>query len=186
MATPPVCPPDPIPEDLVNDVSLLDTDLRAMLGALSIPYHCQAQFAKGGFKTVADFADRWASKVEAKASAPKDLGFEEGQNGHTALTSLLVSVRIGQAVDQALERVKQRQQLITATSDSDAKYILTSAVRTSMESLYVRKYHVKPSLEHQGSDAFLGKLYKDVAKGGLSFYTLAKVQPYLPDIDMIP
>eukprot|EP00971_Amphidinium_carterae_P051366 1011707-Amphidinium_carterae.1 len=156
MAASPVCPPDPIPEEFLNDVSLLDTDLRAMLGALSIPYHCQAEFAKGGFKTVADLADRWASKADARASAAKDLGFQDGENGHTALTSLLISVRIGQAVEQALERVKQRQQLITSTSDSDVKYILTSAVRSSMETLYARKYHTKPSLEHQGSDAFLG------------------------------
>eukprot|EP00971_Amphidinium_carterae_P253751 5037472-Amphidinium_carterae.1 len=90
-------------------------DLRAMLGALSIPYHCQAAFAQGGLKTVADLADRWPSKADARDSAAKDLGFRDGENGHTALTSLLISVRIGQAVEQALERVKQRQQLITST-----------------------------------------------------------------------
>eukprot|EP00971_Amphidinium_carterae_P249515 4952570-Amphidinium_carterae.1 len=152
MAAVPVFPPDPIPTDLQDDISLLDFDLRAMLAALSIPYHCQAAFAKGGFKTIADLADRWASKEEARKSAPADLGFREGQNGHTASTSLLVSVRLGQATVQTQDRVKQKQQLVSSTSDTDAKYILTSAVRASMETLYARKYHLKPSLEHQGSD----------------------------------
>eukprot|EP00971_Amphidinium_carterae_P226410 4491014-Amphidinium_carterae.1 len=182
----PVCPPDPIPSEFQNDIALLDADLRAMFGALSSPYHCQATFAQGGFKTVADLADRWPSKTEARTSAPEDLGFKVGQNNHTAVTSLLVSVRIGQAIDQALERVKQKQTLVSSTSDSNAKYILTSAVRASMESLYTRKYHHKPSLELQGSDPFLGKLYKDVAKGGLSFYPLNKIQPYLVDVDPAP
>eukprot|EP00971_Amphidinium_carterae_P025962 512067-Amphidinium_carterae.1 len=68
-ASPPVSPPDPIPKEFLKDVSMLDADLRAMLGALSIPYHCQAKFAQGGFKTAADFADRRASKAEAKSSA---------------------------------------------------------------------------------------------------------------------
>eukprot|EP00971_Amphidinium_carterae_P297389 5908306-Amphidinium_carterae.1 len=55
-----------------------------------------------------------------------------------------------------------------------------------METLYQKKYYVKPSLEVQGSDTFLGKLYKDVAKGSVSLYPLHKVQPYLADVDPAP
>eukprot|EP00971_Amphidinium_carterae_P176697 3503486-Amphidinium_carterae.1 len=111
MANTPVCPPDPIPNEFQDDVSLLDADVRALFGALCLPYHCQAAFAQGGFRTIADLADRWPSKAEARQSSPKDLGFQDGQNGHTATSSLLASIRMGQAVDQAAERVKQKQQL---------------------------------------------------------------------------
>eukprot|EP00971_Amphidinium_carterae_P128169 2538851-Amphidinium_carterae.1 len=185
MATP-VCPPDPIPEDLESDVGKLDTDLRALFGSLSIPYHVQAAFAQSGFSTVADLADRWANKSEARSQGPADLGFKAGSNNHTAASSLVTAVRLGQAIEAAQERVKHRQQLVSSSEDTNAKYILTSAVRSSMETLYQRKYHNRPPLEHQGSDAFLGKLYKDVAKGTVSFYPLHKVQPYLADVDPAP
>eukprot|EP00971_Amphidinium_carterae_P058471 1156600-Amphidinium_carterae.2 len=49
-----------------------------------------------------------------------------------------------------------------------------------METLYEQTFHTRPSLEYQGSDALLGKLFKDVAKGSLSFYPLQKVSSSLP------
>eukprot|EP00971_Amphidinium_carterae_P332102 6466085-Amphidinium_carterae.1 len=182
----PICPPNPIPTELETDVGKLDSDLRALFGSLSIPFHVQAAFARSGFSTIADLADRWPSKSDARKSGPDDLGFKDGSNGHTAATSLVTAVRLGQAIETAQERVKQRQQLVSSTEDTNAKYILTSAVRSSMEKLYQRKYHAEPPLESQGSDAFLGKLYKDVAKGSVSFYPLNKVQPYLADVDPVP
>eukprot|EP00971_Amphidinium_carterae_P263829 5234385-Amphidinium_carterae.1 len=135
---------------------------------------------------MADLADRWTDKAEARKSGPSDLGFAVGSNGHTEATSLHTAVRLGQAIVAAQERGKQRQELVASVEDTNARYILTSAVRTSMETLYQRKYHARPPLELQGSDAFLGKLYKDIAKGSLSFYPLHKIQPYLPDIDPTP
>eukprot|EP00971_Amphidinium_carterae_P131500 2604318-Amphidinium_carterae.1 len=73
-------------------------------------------------------------------------------------------------------RVKQRQELVQSGADTDAKYILTSALRSSMETLYRQRFHLKPPLENQGSDQFLGRLFKDVAKGTLGFYPLSKIQ----------
>eukprot|EP00971_Amphidinium_carterae_P244857 4861522-Amphidinium_carterae.1 len=52
-----------------------------------------------------------------------------------------------------------------------------------METLFKQRFHLKPPLENQGSDQFLGKLFKDIAKGTLGFYPLTKIQPYLPEVE---
>eukprot|EP00971_Amphidinium_carterae_P091450 1810554-Amphidinium_carterae.1 len=69
----PICPPAAIPDQFQTAVSLLDTDLQALFGSLSVPYHAQCAFAEAGFRTLADLADRWPSKAVARERAPTDL-----------------------------------------------------------------------------------------------------------------
>eukprot|EP00971_Amphidinium_carterae_P231516 4594843-Amphidinium_carterae.1 len=88
----PICPPTTIPERFQASIALLDTELPALFGSLSIPYHAQCLFAKAGFRTLADLADRWPSKAVAREKAPADL------------------------------QVKQRQELVRSSTDTDAKY----------------------------------------------------------------
>eukprot|EP00971_Amphidinium_carterae_P148772 2949680-Amphidinium_carterae.1 len=82
-----------------------------------------------GFTTIADLADRCTSKSDARNQGPADLGFKPGSNDHTPATSLLTAVCLGQAIETAQERVKQCQQLVSSSKETNAKYILTSAVR---------------------------------------------------------
>eukprot|EP00971_Amphidinium_carterae_P048076 946584-Amphidinium_carterae.1 len=100
----PICPPTAIPECFQASIGLLDTDLQALFGSLSIPYHAQCSFAEAGFRTLADLADRWPSKTVAREKAPVDLQFRPGDNGHTDSTSLLTNVRLGQAIEHAQSR----------------------------------------------------------------------------------
>eukprot|EP00971_Amphidinium_carterae_P199882 3967251-Amphidinium_carterae.1 len=81
----PICPPTTIPEQFQAAIALLDTDLQALFGSLSIPYHAQCSFAEAGFRTLADLAGRWPSKAVARDKAPADLQFRPGDVGIMSL-----------------------------------------------------------------------------------------------------
>jgi hypothetical protein len=77
--------------------------------------------------------------------------------------------------------LQAQEKAIASHSNAKADAIIVPGQRESMESVYKAKAGRKPKLEHQGSNTFMGNMFKEVAKGRLGHFGLTKIVPYLDD-----
>ena len=99
--TGPGCPPAPPSATEVAAIATLDTDVQELLSEFRVAYSTQGALASAGWCTLQEVADRWTDKSDCRKSAAADLGFEEGTNGWVKNTTLLNSVRLAAAIDEA-------------------------------------------------------------------------------------
>ena len=59
----------------------LQPTLSTLLISKRIPWIVQAQLAREGYVSLEDLADRWDTPEIARRDAPRDLGFQNGENG---------------------------------------------------------------------------------------------------------
>ena len=149
--------PDPCPVAYVASIAMLQEDVKNLMQNQQVPYFVMAQFAKEGFSSMADLADRWTDKAEARQNAAKDLGFEDTQNGYDAKSSLRASIRLGQAVEAAGVSRTNTVKNLMLEDVPDAKVTLQPGMRSTMEAACARSSgRGIPPLDQQGSDHYLG------------------------------
>ena len=88
MAAAPAKPAEEVPAEIKEDVAKLQKPLAAILVGKEIPWVIQATLGASGYVTVEDLADRWNTLAAARDNGPRDLGFQDGENGNNAQTGL--------------------------------------------------------------------------------------------------
>ena len=166
----------------------LTTELQTILRNSKVPYFIWGKLAEIGYTDPCDFADRWDDKKEVKAKAPDDLSFKDGQNGFDKESSLLASIRLGHAVEEAQLRMKHRSAVMTAdpTKPQSAKAIVEAVDRRNLEAAYKgnSKNGRPPALENQVNDTGLGVQFKAIQGGDIGFMSVKQLVPFLPDPDL--
>ena len=110
MAAAPAKPPDKVPAAIKEDVAKLQKPLAAILVGKEIPWVIRAALGASGYVTVEDLADRWNTPAAARDNGPRDLGFQDGENGFNAQTSAFTAMRLLQAVRVAANLVRGGKQ----------------------------------------------------------------------------
>ena len=85
MAAAPAKPLEEVPAEFKEDVAKLQKPLAAILVGKGIFWATQAALTASGYVTVE--ADRWNTPAAARENGPRDLGFQDGENGFNAQTS---------------------------------------------------------------------------------------------------
>ena len=79
-------------------VAKLQKPLAAILVGKEIPWATHTALGASGYVTVEDLADRWNTPTAARENGPRNLGFQDGENGFNAQTSAFTAMRLLQAV----------------------------------------------------------------------------------------
>ena len=102
MAAAPAKPPEEVPAEIKEDVAKLQQLMAAILVGKEIPWVIQAALGASGYVTVEDL---WNTPAAARDNGPRDLGFQDGENGFNAQTSAFTAMRLLQAVRVAANLV---------------------------------------------------------------------------------
>ena len=181
----PVKPPDLVPEALQDQIDPLKP-LELILVSKQIPWVVQARLAQDGYVTVEDLGDRWTPPEGANTQGPRDLQFEDGQNGFNANTSRFTAMRLLQAVRVAKSVFQTNLQMgrPTATEPPGIRKgpLDTLCDRRILEEAYATAYKcLKPKLETQGSDAYLKRQFRHIAAGELGHIQSKHIVGALPE-----
>ena len=184
MAAAPAKPPEEVPAEFKEDVAKLQKPLAAILVGKEIPWAIQAALGASGYVTVEDLADRWNTPVAARDNGPRDLEFQDGENGFNAQTSAFTAMRLLQAVRVAANLVRggnQADHPAGQTSPTKAP-LEVLCDRRQLEDAYVATHGTpKPRLEFQGSDGYLKKQWRMIAKGELGYIPAKHIVSALPE-----
>ena len=166
-------PPDEVPDKFKEDVAKLHKPLAAILVGKEIPWAAQAALGASGYVTVEDLADRWDTPAAARENCPRYLGFRDGENGFNVQTSAFTAMSgwlpawSGGATKGITRRARRRR-------------LWRSCVQ--LEDAYVAIHGTpKPRLEFQGSDGYLKKQWRLIAKGELGYIPAKHIVSALPE-----
>ena len=177
-------PPDEVPDEFKEDVAKLHKPLAAILVGKEIPCAAQAALGASGYVTVEDLADRWDTPAAARENGPRDLGFRDGENGFNVQTSAFTAMRLLQAVRVAASLVwggNQRDHPAGQAGPTKAP-LEVLCDRRQLEDAYVAIHGTpKPRLEFQGSDGYLKKQWRLIAKGELGYIPAKHIVSALPE-----
>lgn len=167
-----------IPENQKEHVAKLSKSFSVILTSKQIPWVVQGNLARQGYVTVEDLADRWGSPEQARANGPRDLEFQDGQNGFTvAISSFIYS--------KQYERPGRWPRCRAATPQVPqalSSPLQAAMDRRTLEETYMTTYEVpRPRLESQGSDALLKKQSKFTSRGEVGFIQVKHLVSALPE-----
>ena len=165
-------PPDEVPDEFKEDVAKLHKPLAAILVGKEIPWAAQAALGASGYVTVEDRADRWDTPAAARENCSRDLGFRDGENGFNVQTLAFTAMRLQAAGGSQLGPGGQpRKAPLEVLCD-----------RRQLEDAYVAIHGTpKPRLEFQGSDGYLKKQWRLIAKGELGYIPAKHIVSALPE-----
>ena len=148
-------------------------------------YVVWGRMVSDGYETMVDLADRWETKDDCRDKAAKDMEIEAGKQGFDAKSAERTVVRLAQAVEDAKKRMSLRPTILTeAKTPQGARQIIETIGRIPLSETYKLVGGQAPRLEDQGSDTFLGILFRDVQNGRLPYCEAKQVTPFLPDADL--
>eukprot|EP00974_Lingulodinium_polyedra_P037433 3590193-Lingulodinium_polyedra.AAC.1 len=76
-----IVPPDAVPTtEQIQALAAMEPEASALLRQYRVPYSLQTAIAVDGYATMLDLADRWITKEDCRAQAPKDYNFEPDTN----------------------------------------------------------------------------------------------------------
>ena len=162
----------------------LQKPLVAILVGKEIPWVIQAALGASGYVTVEDLADRWNTPAAARENGPRDLEFRDGENGFNAQTSAFAAMCLLQAARVAAQLVRGGNQGDHPEGQAGpAKAPLEVLCdRRQLEDAFVATQGApKPRLEFQGSDSYLKKQWRLIAKGGLGYIPAKHIISALPE-----
>ena len=134
----------------------------------------QAALGASGYVTVEDLVDRWNTPAAARDNGPRDLAFQDGENGFNAQTSAFTAMRLLQAVRVAANLVRGGDQ-----GDHPAGH---AGPTRQLEDAYVAMHGApKPRLEFQGGDGYLKKQWRMIAKGEFGYIPAKHIVSALPE-----
>ena len=161
-----------------EDVAKLQKPLAAILVGKEISWVIQAALGASGYVTVEDLADRWNTPAAARDNGPRDLGFQDGENGFNAQTSAFTAMRLLQAVRVAANLVRGGNQGDHPATKAPLEVLCD---RRQLEDAYVATHGApKPRLEFQGGDGYLKKQWRMIAKGELGYIPAKHIVSALP------
>lgn len=179
--------PDECPAIYKDKVALLHNNVRSLMELKQLPYMIQAKLAEEGYVTMEDIADQWDSPDLARASGPKELGFESGKEGYDDKSSKLAAMKLYQVVRAAKLAMSNMSPLPMPLARIGGESSLEiPCERSQLEHIYMTKYGSKPSLEEQGSDHLLRKQYRFCMRGEIGFIHSRHLVAYLPESDERP
>ena len=184
MATPAdhlINPPAECPAPFKAASDLWDSEPKNLLTLHKVPWHIQHEMATEGYTTLADLADRWKNQDDLWDNAAADYKFNSGTNGNTGRTSRRSLVSLKQAVASAGLVQEDRTKVHHRLLDSTAEQIMIPGHRESMEKVYACREGEKPPIQDQGSDHFLGRVYKTVHRGQIPVATNKEIVGEVPD-----
>jgi len=182
----PSWPPTEPTEPEMAAFTHLEKDVRDLLAEFMVRYSTWAAIDRKGFHSLAEFAERFTDKSDARTNGPTALGFSSTAEGWDADNTLVNAIRLGNAVEEAQARMKQRRDIRRDTSGTiPAKIIVDTMDRQNMERAYgVHNNGSRPPLSEQLNDTCLGLQFKEVAAGRVGFIVTRQMVPYLPDDDI--
>ena len=115
-------------------------------------------------------ADLYDGVESVKTTAPGELGLADGNNGFTAVSSKLYSIRLAHAIGDAKNICKHRvERLHTTATGGDADLITAGHIG------------VTSAVKYQGSDHYLSLQYKECQKGHIGWFSDRQIIGRLPD-----
>ena len=106
MAAAPAKPPEEVPAAMKDNVANLEKPLAAILVNKETSWIVQAALGASGYITVEDLADCWNTPAAARENGPRDLAFQDGENGFNTQTLTFTAMRLLQAVQVAAQLVR--------------------------------------------------------------------------------
>ena len=157
-------------------------DLQSVLREYKVHYSVWGTLCQQGFSDLNDFAERFDDKAAAKASSPDEFLFQHTAAGWTRPLTLVNSVRVANAWEEARARVQQRREVRRSTTGAvPARVVVDVYERSNLEMAYNNVYGEKPSVQDQLCDSALGKQFKEVQNGRLGYLALKELVPYMED-----
>ena len=174
-------PPAECPDEYKDGVGEWDKEPLDILKSERVPWMVIHRLAKEGWVTLGHLANRWKSTDDLMGTASIELDFTTGANGYTMNDERRAQMGLKDAW-KAANRIKEsRTELLHVNTNSDPALIMVPGQRESMERSYEAQTGTRPPLEEQGSDHFLGGLYKECAKGSLGAFNNAEIIPKIPE-----
>ena len=150
--------------DPVN-IGRIVPDLKVILDQYQVCGHVQSELGRLGYTDTAMVSILYDTEANLIAQVPGELGFAPGANNFDANSSKRERIRFQPAWNHARTLREHRQKLMTSnTQEDDIRLLVQGSIRESAEEVWNTKHGAKPPLEDQGTDAFLGRIYKDMGK----------------------
>ena len=185
MSVKQVAAPMQVPDSLKALVDQLEEPAKRALDMFQIPYWVQSQLAVNRWTKYSDLACIWNDPQEARQQAPGDLGYgaEGDYNDNEKRT---ISMRMYQVVTKAQLDYK----LMQGQGSEGAKpqtpgmqLMLGYSKRRQMEANYKRITGKEPpSIEKQGSDKLVERVWNFMEQNNCGFVELKHVCPQVPTL----
>jgi hypothetical protein len=174
-----ICPPTACPAAYQAAIAHWEPEPLGLLKCNLVPWYIIAQLAEDNWTTMRKLGHRFNDDADIDATAPVEFTYGSW-DGHQA-TKRKITFAIKEAVRDAKTIARLRTEAI-AIGDLQPHLVMVPGQRESMERAYqVNCNGDKPRLDHQGSDHFLGQLWKDLNKGSLGTYSNKEITAKIPD-----
>ena len=171
-------PPDEVPDEFKEDVAKLHKPLAAILVGKEIFWAAQA--ALGASDT-----SRWRTwRTAGTPQRRQGRMARDGENGFNVHTSAFTAMRLLQAVRVAASLVRGGNQTDHSAGQAGPSKAPLEVLcdRRQLEDAYVAIHGTpKPRLEFQGSDGYLKKQWRLIAKGELGYIPAKHIVSALPE-----
>ena len=174
-------PPDECPAAYTAEVALWDKEPLDILKAQRVPWMVIAKLAEEGWVTLSHLANRFRDEADLSAHAPTELGFLEGQNHYVKNDERRAWSGLMDAWKTANKIKKSRTETIHINPNADPALIMVAGQRESMERVYEQQTGSRPPLDNQGSDHFLGCVFKECSRGSIGAFNTKEIVPKIPD-----
>lgn len=133
--------------------------------------HTQSELGRLGYITVDMFPALYTFEANLAAEAPRELTFRHNDPCCNEETPKRERIRLTLAYKHAKNLREHRQKIMASnTTEDDVRLLVQGSIRESAEEIWNTRHGSKPPLEDQGTDAFLGRIYKDMGAGNTGVY----------------
>ena len=180
-----VCPPTPCPARYQAGVNQWGEEVKTLFNKFRVPWSIQAGISHETTSSLVDLANRFSDAADVVASIPADLAFTQNTGSWTANHFRAAMSHMKEVWETAKLTRDSRRLLDARASERDPTHTMVPGQRESMERAYKAIVGDDPDPEQQGSDCFLGRLHRDVAKGKLGTYTSTEITSLIPEPHVI-
>jgi hypothetical protein len=174
-------PPETCPDIYKEGIEVWDKEPLDLLKAERVPWMVINRLAREGWVTLSHLANRWKNKEDVETNAAKELDFNTGKNHYTMNDERRAYAGIKYAWSTANKIKDSRTENLHINPNLDPALIMVAGQRESMERVYETQTGKKPPLDEQGSDHFLGGLFKECSKGNIGSFNNAEIVPKIPE-----
>ena len=177
-----VVPPAPCPATLTAGRDRWESQTLNILVHLNVPWWLIHQLGNDNWGTAAQFADRWNSVTDLVAVAHTELQFADGTNGYNANTQRHATAALKRAWLAVCKNLEAHTTATLQDPRADPALVMMGGHRESLEKAWEQQTGgSKPPLDEQGSDTFMGAVYKEVLKSNPGTWTTKEIVSKVPD-----
>lgn len=145
--------------------------MRTIMAQYRLAYHILSELGRQGYTTVNMFSVFYTDEADLAATAPRELTFRHTDPGFDEESSKRGRIRLPLASTHAKNPRSHRQRIISSnTTEGDVRLPGQGSIRGGAEEVWNTRHGAKPPLEDQGTDTFLGRIYKDMGTGNVGVY----------------